>query len=60
MFDSIWPYLTDVLLANAGDTTVTKREQQLGEHDAFRARHITVYEGGQRYLEFLNSKLEEG
>ena len=60
MFDSIWPYLTEVLLANTDNTTLTKREQQLAEHDAFIAHHITVYEGGQQYLEFLNNKLEQG
>ena len=60
MFESIWRHLTEVLLANVDDATVTKRDQQLAEHDAFRARHVSVYEGGQQYLEFLNSMLEEG
>ncbi|XP_076442546.1 TPR repeat-containing protein DDB_G0287407-like isoform X2 [Babylonia areolata] len=58
MFESIWPYLTEVLLADT--VQLSKREQQREEHDAFRAHHITIYEGGQTYLDFLNSKLADG
>ncbi|KAL8608278.1 hypothetical protein ACOMHN_042145 [Nucella lapillus] len=60
MFDSIWPYLTEVLLANTDTAPVSKREQQLEEQDAFRTRHVTVYEGGHTYKDFLNAKLADG
>ena len=60
MFETIWPYLTDVLLASVDEGKATKREQQRTDHDAFRARHTAVYYGGQQYLDFLNTKRAEG
>ncbi|XP_070180221.1 TPR repeat-containing protein DDB_G0287407-like isoform X2 [Littorina saxatilis] len=59
MFDTIWPHLSDVLLAKAEEAKVSKREQRLAEHTAFRARHVTVYDGGQQYFDFLNKVLDK-
>ncbi|ESO87647.1 hypothetical protein LOTGIDRAFT_166228 [Lottia gigantea] len=55
MFKCVWKHLTEVLLVDSNQIKLTRRQQEIIEHDAFLSSHLSVYSRNSEYFHQLNS-----